>query len=357
MTVMIGGRDRIGDDGLETAQLYNYTLNYTNAVLICCGSRFLAGRGEFEATGKTRTMGAALLLSALLSAAARGSSLGVGLSCAPLSSTALNVSFPCVDATDLYWVAIFGDEAEAEAAAPKPAAIVTTTSCSAVLDDLLPSTGYYLRVRSHPAAAPSTVWGWRNYSAPAQRCATAAPPALTVQRRGELQSQEIGLQWRLNAGHQLAHAIAARWRRIWPGNLAAALQRPTAGTLSADEWAGHATVLHTEIDSSSAAATATGLAPGASYAVVLQGRDGAALSDPVRFRTAAIGSSYETVYRVAEETHEIDLLLNHNAGDLKGEAAFLRCVFYISLCVLKSMSLFFFFTMPGSGQTTNGTIE
>ena len=29
------------------------------------------------------------------------------------------------------------------------------------------------------------------------------------------------------------------------------------------------------------------------------------------------------MYRVAEETHDVDLLLNHNAGDLKGEAAFL----------------------------------
>ena len=55
---------------------------------------------------------------------------------------------------------------------------------------------------------------------------------------------------------------------------------------------------------------------------MLQGPNGSALSDPVRFRTAAVGSSYDTVYRVAEETHDIDLLLNHNAGDLTGETAF-----------------------------------
>jgi hypothetical protein len=48
-----------------------------------------------------------------------------------------------------------------------------------------------------------------------------------------------------------------------------------------------------------------------------------ATSDSVRFSTAAAGVRYATVYRVAEETAEIDLLENHNAGDLLGEAAFL----------------------------------
>eukprot|EP01043_Picozoa_sp_COSAG02_P016571 COSAG02_NODE_732_length_17973_cov_6.920275_9_plen_382_part_00 len=245
------------------------------------------------------------------------------LSCEALSSSALSVSWPCVDATDLYYVALFATAAEAGGETPKPAAILTSQACHTVLEDLLPSTTYYLRVRSHPTTAPSTVWGWRNYSSgPSLGCATKAALAYTVQRHGALMHHQLGFQWRANAGHELGLArgeITALWRHIPSGVVASVLRRPL-GTVDSSTWQ-QATLAST--GGRGDIATVAGLSPDSSYAALLRGPNGATLSDPIRLRTAAVGSSYETVYRVAEGTHDIDLLLNHNAGDLQGEAAFL----------------------------------
>ena len=280
----------------------------------------------------------------LLAAAPAALAAASGSSCTPVSAVALHVSFPCVDATDYYYVAVFADLASATALSPKPLALTTTTGCSAVIEDLKGHTSYYLRVRSHPASAPSTVWSWRNYTGAPLRCTTKAPPALFLSRRGHASLSSVGLQWHTTPQQaELYRAVAVRWQRIshTPGSLAAALQRPP-DTLHPSIWRGRSQPL------TDGSAVVTNLAPGASYAIVLEvssqttwryvvygsisdrllviqfkGPDNTALSDPVRFRTASIGSSYETVYRVAEETHDVDLLLNHNAGDLKGEAAFL----------------------------------
>ena len=260
------------------------------------------------------------LLSLLPGAAAAPSS---ALSCSALSSVALNVSWPAVPATDLYYVALFADgaaDADGAAAAPRPMAIVTTADTGAVVEDLVPSTTYYLRVRSHPSSAPSPVWGWRDWgAAPAQqRCQTRAAAPLALERRGGLQQGAVGLRWRGDAAAAVG-ALTVRWRRIHRGEAAAALQRPPPTLPLAEEaWAGSAPTA-----AGSTTATAASLPAGASFAMVIASEHGVALSDPVRFRTAAAGVTYETVYRVAEETHDIDLLLNHNAGDLMGETAFL----------------------------------
>eukprot|EP01043_Picozoa_sp_COSAG02_P050808 COSAG02_NODE_5270_length_4483_cov_1.764142_2_plen_427_part_00 len=245
----------------------------------------------------------------------------IPLSCEPLSSSTLQVSWQCVDATDLYYVAIFATTSQAEGPTPKPAAIVTTSACSTVLEDLLPSTTYHLRMRSHPSAAPSVVWGWRNYSSPVQRCATKTAPTYTVERHGALASDKIGFRWHANSGNAAAFGeVTALWRRTSSNEVASVLKRPT-DTVELELW--NALPLPDVDTRTSGIATVAGLLSGSSYAVMLREPNGIVLSDPVRFRTAAVGSSYDTVYRVAEATHEIDLLINHNAGDLKGEAAFL----------------------------------
>ncbi len=245
------------------------------------------------------------------------------ISCETLSSSAIKVSFPCVNATDLYYVAIFATKLDAVATTPKPAAIVTTVNCSTVLEDLVPSTTYYLRIRSHPSKAPSVVWGWRNYSSPVRPCTTMAAPAYAVHRHGALEPHQLGLEWHIKSGHSADFAsgeVTPVWRRTLSSTLATSLGRPL-GTMDSNMW--EEATPDPASGVASGVATVTGLNPGSSYVIVLRGPNGTALSDPVRFRTGAIGSSYETVYRVAEETHDIDLLLNHNAGDLKGEAAFL----------------------------------
>lgn len=245
------------------------------------------------------------------------------ISCESLSSSALKVSFPCVSATDLYYVAIFATKVDAVATTPKPAAIVTTVNCSTVLEDLVPSTTYYLRIRSHPSRAPSVVWGWRNYSSPVRPCTTMAAPAYALHRHGALEPHQLGLQWHINAGHRVdlaSREVTPVWRRMLSSTTATALGRPL-DTIDSNVW--QEATPEPANGLANSVATVTGLDPGSSYVIVLRGPNGTALSDPVRFRTGMVGSSYETVYRVAEETHDIDLLLNHNAGDLQGEAAFL----------------------------------
>ena len=252
------------------------------------------------------------LLGGLLGAAAPSSPL----ICSALSSVALNVSWPAVADTDLYYIALFADAADAGGAAPRPMAIVTTADTGAVVEDLVPSTTYYLRVRSHPSSAPSPVWGWRDWAAaPPLRCQTQAAAPLALERHGGLQQGAVGLRWR---GDAAAGPLTVRWRRIRQGEAAAALQRPAPALPLAEAWEGSAPAA-----AGSATATAASLPAGASFAMVIASEHGVALSDPVRFRTAAAGVTYERVFRVAEETHDIDLLLNHNAGDLMGETAFL----------------------------------
>lgn len=257
--------------------------------------------------------------------------MGAAATCVPLSSVALNISWACVDATDMYFVGIFGSPAAATAKPPQPLALVTTAGCSLALDDLLPSTTYYLRVRSHPSAAPSPVWGWRDYQPGVLSCSTKASPALVLARTGPLASDHLGLSWAAVAdGHRLAAAaggVTVKWTRVSEERteLAAALAgQPSAG------WE-HELAVDSSVDGGvrSWRGTASldarhGLVTGSTYVVRLESTaSGEPLADPVRFATSSAGVAHQRVYRVSEGTTEVDLLLNHNAGDLLGEAGFL----------------------------------
>lgn len=157
-------------------------------------------------------------------------------SCAPVSSVAVKVLSPCVDATDLYYVAVFADLTSATAASPKPLALTTTTRCSAVIEDLVASTSYYLRVTSHPAAAPSTVWNWRGDYTDPLHCTTAAAPTAARSRRGALGLSSVGVQWDVGSPEQADQPRA----RQPPRGAAAAVLHPQrlrlARSLHAHRW-------------------------------------------------------------------------------------------------------------------------
>ena len=95
------------------------------------------------------------------------------LVCEALSSSTLHLRWAPEPETDLYYIALFRSQDEANALpTPKPIAVVTTKQCSALVDDLVPSREYFVRLRSHPSHAASTVWDWRNYSDDVVRCHT-----------------------------------------------------------------------------------------------------------------------------------------------------------------------------------------
>eukprot|EP01052_Picozoa_sp_SAG31_P011360 SAG31_NODE_641_length_13313_cov_5.365219_2_plen_522_part_00 len=256
-----------------------------------------------------------------ISALAAVATVTANVTCASLSSVALKVSWPLVDASDLYWVAAFETLEAASIAKPRPLALVTTPNATVVLDDLAPSTNYYLRVRSHPEASPSTVWGWRDYLPGVVTCRTAAPRFYSVEREGGLFEDRFGIRWVPHRGSIGASQIVIRVGQVREGHfLAEALsaQHSLAGVVNP-----YRTVQTVAASSDNETALLKGLEAASTYVVWLETSAGQLLADPVRFRTAAVGVHYERVYRVSEGTDEVDLLLNHNAGDELGEAAFL----------------------------------
>ena len=87
------------------------------------------------------------------------------LSCTS-SATSISVKWDAIEATDLYYVAL------SETATSRPFALQTSAAPSLRLIDLVPSTTYYLTLRSHPSSE-QIVWGWRPAAAPV-RCSTTA---------------------------------------------------------------------------------------------------------------------------------------------------------------------------------------
>lgn len=239
------------------------------------------------------------------------------VSCSALSSVALNVSWDCVAGSDLYYAALFGTPLEADAVpVPKPVAIVTSTGCSVVVEDLLPATAYFIRARSHRASAPSVARGWRDYVPGVARCTTMPTAPLRLERDGVLAETAIRIRWGPRVANTTtavdAGTLAVRWIQLQGYSWQHYARQ------SSVNW-GDGSV----VDAAEGAVTITGLQRGASYMIVVEDRVSAIVSDPVRFSTAYPGIRNERVYRVAEETDEIDFLPNHNAGDLVGEAAFL----------------------------------
>ena len=94
------------------------------------------------------------------------------LRCSHATSNAIQVSWPSVAHSKLYYVAVSDQPSTAQTF--RPFAVITSTSNTTRLQQLRPNKTFWLRFRSLPSDAPSNVWGWRNYSAPVA-CDTTAP--------------------------------------------------------------------------------------------------------------------------------------------------------------------------------------
>eukprot|EP01062_Namystynia_karyoxenos_P030790 TRINITY_DN2290_c7_g1_i1.p2 TRINITY_DN2290_c7_g1~~TRINITY_DN2290_c7_g1_i1.p2 ORF type:complete len:384 (+),score=112.51 TRINITY_DN2290_c7_g1_i1:74-1225(+) len=110
-------------------------------------------------------------------AAALAAAAAAGLQCEPAGAGALRLSWAAESNTDLYWVALL------EGSGGRPFAIETVTPpqgaavVNHTLRGLAPARRYWLQLRSHPASAPSTVWGWRAAAGAAAQCETLGEPA------------------------------------------------------------------------------------------------------------------------------------------------------------------------------------
>ena len=92
------------------------------------------------------------------------------LQCVSSTAHSVTVNWSAVPATDLYYVAIIRIVQGAERVAALNT--VSANSSQVTLSGLNPETKYSLRLRSHPASAPSIVWGWRNSSGVPTQCTT-----------------------------------------------------------------------------------------------------------------------------------------------------------------------------------------
>lgn len=182
----------------------------------------------------------------------------------------------------------------------------------------MPSTSYYLTLKSHPDTEPTIAWapGWREPSA-VIKCTTAASPASaphTVTRLGELDTAMFGVQW-------MHHDPAARFELglLAVGTVAAEHAGWASAPAEAWDWSGAQVQLHATEPGLGAArrATVQGLAPGHTYFVKIRAVAAAAAtaeSDPVPFRTAAAGAVYTTMHRISEYAEDVDFLENHDSA-------------------------------------------
>lgn len=262
----------------------------------------------FGDMGDAQQARAALLM--LLLAGRTDTTHTAAVSCVGSTATVLPLQWAPEPGTDLYLVGVFPTSTS-----QRPIAVLTAASTTALLEDVLPATAYWLRLRSHPSAAPARVAGWRPFGQ-ATRCATKpARPVHSVRRLGGPHPGKVAVEWEVsaaaNGGGGGANAMVS-WTTVSP--FGGAEGQVAEGQMAVPAGAGRR-------------ATITGLAPGTSHWVwvtTTAGGGGLVSSDPVRLETApGAGVASTEVYRVSEGTHEIDLLENHNSGDLLGESAFL----------------------------------
>ena len=85
------------------------------------------------------------------------------LQCHNFTSVSMICSWPASPGADRYHITL-SDPVHGTMA--RPFSIRTSAVASIALDDLLPGTRYAVGVRTHPADAPSFVWGWADHLAP-----------------------------------------------------------------------------------------------------------------------------------------------------------------------------------------------
>eukprot|EP00755_Sulcionema_specki_P035359 Sspe_Gene.21737::Locus_8176_Transcript_1_1_Confidence_1.000_Length_1423::g.21737::m.21737 len=217
-----------------------------------------------------------------------------GLACTASTSTTLDVLWREVDATDLYYVAVsLGVES-------KPFLVHTAQGTSITLEDLLPNTSYWLRVRSHPSSEPSIAYGpsWRPYSPPVICTTRPTPPGAphSLVRVGGPSTSAITIQWTSPSQQQQQAAevgLREHGEEAWSWSAAASPHSHTFDHLT----------------------------PATSFDIAV--RTGGMTSDPVVFRTAVPGKNYTTMYRLSEFSFDVDFLENHNSASIEAMPLYL----------------------------------
>jgi len=216
--------------------------------------------------------------------------------CSKSTAVSLTVSWPPIDGSDLYYVAIASD------AKSRPFALQTTAATSMVLLDLIPSTSYWLSVRSH-TDSENIVWGWRDAS-PAVLCTTQ--PLLTdrphrLKRVGDTpRARSIAFSWiHALTGAATASNHSVGIRLLLALGDAASSNGEFGWEPAAPDAASH--VLH-------------GLHPGQAYEVIVRDEHSGTTSEPLRMRTASASALHAMAYRISEYTFDVDFLENHDAA-------------------------------------------
>eukprot|EP00729_Bicosta_minor_P001719 gene1719-32604_t len=241
------------------------------------------------------------------------------------TSTSVAVEWDSVGGTDLYLVSVLSNDKL------RPVLIKTTPSNRVILEDALPNTAYRIAVQAHPTSAPAIVQGWGDPSKPIQ-CKTTKlknSSARGIRRKGTLESSRIQIEWEppvetgSSSSSRLGGGGMVRWRKVSDDFLHTLSSWESMSVTSAAALLFGKTFTFTARPTEAAI---TELDSDSSYAIAVDHEGSGTWSDPVRFATAPLPSAAivtSEVYRVSEGTHAIDLLENHNSGDLLGEAAFL----------------------------------
>jgi hypothetical protein len=288
---------------------------------------------------------APLLALLLVAALAPTAPTLAGLVCSDVSSVSLRVDWPPVADTDLYYVELHRvNNTDPASHLAKPLALVTSQTTAALLQDLVPNTTYWLRVRSHPASAPSIVWGWRaensSGSGPLQPCTTRPSPQgaphSIARTDAQPSSSSIALRWELPRAGASAAALEVQHAHLGARRTAPVLKlhpRLLAGAAAGDAgdlWEDSTGAL----EPGTRAHTLAGLRPGSAYAVRvcaryndvrgdLEGAGSRVCADPMVFHTRGTNTTFTEMVRVSEYINEVDFLPNHNSADLYGQVAFL----------------------------------
>ena len=281
------------------------------------------------------------MLSSAAAAVAQPISSTGGLSCGSATATTLAVSWDAVADTDLYYVALATHKGGV------PCALQTTSTPNTTLIDLVPSQAYHLTVRSHPSS-DNIVWGWRPPAAEVV-CMTAAVrrhAPHSLRRQGDAPSERsIALTWSPAAvpppggAHQVEAPTAALHhhhhvgvRRLgggggtmggapmggaWRWEPAASVAAPAASVAAAAARRQLEQQQQQQIQPQQEHAhELIGLAPGATYEVVVRDEATGEVSDPLRMRTSSVGAVHVSAYRISEYTMDVDFLENHDAASL-----------------------------------------
>lgn len=211
------------------------------------------------------------------------------------------IFFPQEEDVDMRMVGIFSSNQS-----HVPHTFITSESkeSALVVEDLYPFTSYIFRTRTHPKKAFARVWNWSNWSEPFS-CVTSRPPILstvdphTIKRIGPLSESQIVIQW--FASYAVENSKAKVMVKWWVNDINTSSPKSQLVSLKKGK---NQFLLNN-------------LSPGTRYYISVDGHH------PIRFNTKPIDIEFLEVFRVSEETSDIDLLENHNSGDIVGEAAFL----------------------------------